>query len=178
LANAWHLYYWQEKNLGGSEGGLSFVNSLNSFCSMMHQLTIDNLKGHVIDNDVHVFHRKCPSRHRGMFEFITNIKIIGLKDLILLLFHLRDGDISRWTSSHPSSHLRSLLTYMQTFYLLVKSFTKKWRWVKYWQMTFNLPNLLPKFSLPHFCTIWHYVVNFPDNAIDYVALICTLSIIT
>jgi len=40
-----------------------------------HWLTHDNLKGHVIDNNVHVFGRKCPSGHRGMFEVITNIKI-------------------------------------------------------------------------------------------------------
>jgi len=47
-----------------------------------------------------------------------------------------------------SSHLRSLLTHMKTFYLEVKCFTKngdKFCWVKYWQMTFNSPNL-PKFS--------------------------------
>ena len=31
LANAQHLYYWQEKNFGESECKLSFVNSLKWF---------------------------------------------------------------------------------------------------------------------------------------------------
>ena len=77
-----------------------------------------------------------------------SIKIISLKDLILLLLQLEDGDISRLMSSHPSLHLQSLLMHVQTFYLEVKSFTKngvKFGWVKYRQMTFNSPNL-PKFS--------------------------------
>jgi len=78
-------------------------------------------------NDVHVFGRKCPS--------ITNIKIVSLKDQILLLLQLGDGDISRLTTLYPSSHIQSLLTHMQTFYLEVESFTKngdKFGWVKYW----------------------------------------------
>jgi len=29
--NARHLYYWQQKNFGESEGKLSFVNSLTQF---------------------------------------------------------------------------------------------------------------------------------------------------
>jgi len=36
LANAQHLYYWQEKNFGESEGDLSFVNLLKRFCLLMH----------------------------------------------------------------------------------------------------------------------------------------------
>jgi len=62
-----------------------------------------------------------------------NIKIIGLKDQILFQFQLRDGDISRLTSSCPSLHLRYLLTHVQTFYPEVRSFTKngdKFGWVK------------------------------------------------
>jgi len=55
---------------------------------------------------------------------LTNIKIVSLKDQILLLFQLGDRDISRLTSLHPSSHLQSLLAHMQTFYSEVKSFTK------------------------------------------------------
>jgi len=31
LANAWHLYYWEEKNFDESEGELSFLNSLKRF---------------------------------------------------------------------------------------------------------------------------------------------------
>jgi len=31
LANAQHLYYWQEKNLGKFEDELSFINSLKWF---------------------------------------------------------------------------------------------------------------------------------------------------
>jgi len=68
------------------------------------------------------------------FEVITNIKIIGLIDQILLLLQLGDKDISRLTSSHLSSHLRSLLTQHANFYPEVKSFTKngdKFGWVKY-----------------------------------------------
>ena len=30
LANAWHLYYWQEKNFGESEGELSFVKQIKT----------------------------------------------------------------------------------------------------------------------------------------------------
>jgi len=113
-----------------------YINNL-----WMHQLKINHLKGHVIKNDVHVFDRKCPS----WLRFIANIKIIGLKDQILILLQLGDGDISY---SHTSSHLRSLLMHLQTFYTEVKNFTKngdKFGWVKYWQMTFNSPNS-PKFS--------------------------------
>jgi len=80
------------------------------------------------------------------FEVITSIKIVSLQDQILLLLQLRDGDISRLTSSHPSSHLQFLLTHVPTFYLEVKSFTKngdKFGWVKYWQMTFNSPKFSP-----------------------------------
>ena len=58
------------------------------------------------------------------FEVITNIKIVSPKDQILLLLELGDGEISRLTSSYPSSHLQSLLTHVQTFYLEVESFTK------------------------------------------------------
>jgi len=75
-----------------------------------------------------------------------NIKIIGLKDLVNFASASGDRDISRLTSSH----LRSLLTHVKTFYLEVESFTKigdKFGWVKYWQMTFNSSNL-SKFSLP------------------------------
>jgi len=82
-----------------------------------------------------------------------NIKIIDLKDQILLL---GDRDISRLTSSHLSSHIRSLLMHVQTFYPEVKSFTKngdKFGWVKYWQMTFNLPKFSP-------ATILCYTVLF------------------
>jgi len=53
-----------------------------------------------------------------------NIKIISLKDQILLLLQLGDRDISRLTSLHPSLHLRSLLTHEQTFYPEVESFSK------------------------------------------------------
>jgi len=59
----------------------------------------------------------------------------SLQDQILLLLQLGDGDISRFTSSHPSSQLQSLLIHVQTFYPEVKSFTKngdKFGWVKYW----------------------------------------------
>jgi len=87
------------------------------------------------------------------FEVITNIKIVSLKDQILHLIQLEDGDISRLTSLYPSSHLQSLLMRMQIFYPEVESFTKngyKFGWVKYWWMTFNLPNL-PKFSPPQLC---------------------------
>jgi len=96
-------------------------------------------------------------------EVITNIKIVSLKDQILLQLQLWDEDISRLTSFYPSSHLQSLLTHVQTFNPEVESFIKhgdKFGWVKYWQMTFNLPNS-PKFSpatiqsfpLPQFCAI-------------------------
>jgi len=76
-----------------------------------------------------------------------SIKIVSLQDQILLLLQLGDGDISRLTSSHPSSQLQSLLMHVQTFYLEVESLQKngdKFSWVKYWQMTFNSPNS-PKF---------------------------------
>jgi len=53
-----------------------------------------------------------------------NIKIVSLKDQILILLQLGDGDISRLTSLHLSSHLQSLLTLVQIFYSEVKSFTK------------------------------------------------------
>jgi len=53
-----------------------------------------------------------------------NIKIVSLKDQILLQLQLGDGNISRLTSPHPSSHLQYLLTHVQTFYLEVESFTK------------------------------------------------------
>ena len=82
------------------------------------------------------------------FKVITSIKIVSQQDQILLLLQLEDGDISRLISSHPSLHPQSLLTHMQTFHLEVENFTKngdKFGWVKYWQMTFNLPNS-PKFS--------------------------------
>jgi len=63
-----------------------------------------------------------------------NIKIISLKDQILLLLQLGDEDISRLASSHLSSHFRSLIMYVQNFYPKVESFTKngdKFGWVKY-----------------------------------------------
>jgi len=53
-----------------------------------------------------------------------SIKIVSLQDQILLQLQLGDGDISRLTSSHPSSHLQSLLTHVQTLYPEVESFTK------------------------------------------------------
>jgi len=53
-----------------------------------------------------------------------DIKIVSLKDQILFLLQLGDGDISRLTSSHLSSHLQSLLTHVQIFYPEFKSFTK------------------------------------------------------
>jgi len=68
------------------------------------------------------------------FKVITNMKIIGLKDQILLLLQIGDGDISRLTSSHLSLDFRSLLMHVKTFYLEVESFTKngdKFGWVKY-----------------------------------------------
>jgi len=114
--------------------------------------------------NVNIFGRKCPLRHRGMFEVIMNIKIIGLKDQILLSLQLKDGDISRLTSSHPSLHLRFLLMHMQTFYPEVASFTKngdKFGWVKYWRMTFNFPNS-PKFSS---ATFLHYMVTTNHHGI-------------
>jgi len=81
---------------------------------------IHNLKGHVIDNDAHVFGRKCPL----WLQVITNIKIIDLKDQILLLLHLGDGNISRLTPSHLNSHLRSPLTDVQNFYIEVEFYKK------------------------------------------------------
>jgi len=81
---------------------------------------IDNLKGHVINNDVHVFSRKCPL----WLRVITNIKIIGLENQILFLLQLGDGDISRLTSLQLSLHLKSPLMHAQIFYLEVESFTK------------------------------------------------------
>jgi len=42
---------------------------------------------------------------------------------------------------------------MKTFYPEVKHFTKngdKLHWIKYWQMTFNLPNVHQSFPLPQF----------------------------
>jgi len=83
-----------------------------------------------------------------------NIKIVSLKDQILLQLQLGDRDISRLTASHLSSHLQSLLMHLQTFYLEVESFTKngdKFGWVKYWRMTFNSPKFSP-------ATILHYTV--------------------
>jgi len=59
-----------------------------------------------------------------VLKVITNIKIVSLKDQILILLQLRDGDISRLTSLHPSLHLQSLLMHMKTFYSKVESFTK------------------------------------------------------
>jgi len=118
--NAQHLYYWQEKNFGKSEGKLSFVNSLKRL--VFNDAQTRYLKGHMIDNDVHIFGRKCPS----WLQVITNIKIIGLKDQILLL-QVGDRDISRLTSLHPSSHLRSPLMHMQNFLSESQEFYKKWR---------------------------------------------------
>jgi len=43
------------------------------------------------------------------------------EDQILILLQLGDGDISYL---HMSSHLRSLLTHLQTFYMEVENFTK------------------------------------------------------
>jgi len=83
-----------------------------------------------------------------------NMKIVSLQDQILLLLQLGDGDISRLTSSYPSLHLQSLLMHVQTFYPEVEIFTKngdKFGWVKYWQMTFNLPKFSPT-------RILHYMV--------------------
>jgi len=118
---------------------------------MFNDALIDNVKGHV-NNNVHVFGRKSVS-----FEVITSLKIVSQQDQILLLLQLGYRDISRLTYSHPSSHLQSLLTHMQTFYSEVKSFTKngdKFGWVKYWRMTFNSSNT-PKFSPAR---ILHYTV--------------------
>jgi len=81
---------------------------------------INNLKGHMIHDDAHVFGRKYSS----WLWVITNIKIIGLKDQILLLLQLGDGDISRLRSSPPNLHLRSPLTHVQNFYPEVESFIK------------------------------------------------------
>jgi len=89
-----------------------------------------------------------------------------LKDQILLLLQLGDGDISRLTSSHPSMRIRSLLTHVHTFYPEVESFTKngdKFDWVKYRQMTFNSPNLT-KFSPT---TILRYMVISIPVIFDY-----------
>jgi len=64
-----------------------------------------------------------------------SIKIVSLQDQILLLLQLGDGDISRLTSSHPSSYLHSLLMHVQTFYPEVEHFTKngdRFGLVKYW----------------------------------------------
>jgi len=97
-------------------------------------------------NDVHI-----------LVQVITNIKIVIPKDQILLLLQLGYGDISRLTASHLNSLLQSLLTHVHTFYPEVKRFTKngdKFGWVKYWRMTFNLPNS-PKFSP---ATILHYTL--------------------
>jgi len=54
--------------------------------------------------------------------------------------------------------------HVQTFYPQVKSFTKngdKFGWVKYWQMTFNSPNL-PKFSPAR---ILRYTVIYPTTIV-------------
>jgi len=80
------------------------------------------------------------------FEIIMNIMIVSLKDQILLLLQLGDGDISRLTYLHPSSHLQSLLTHLQTFYPEVERFAKngdKFGWVKFWRMKFNSPKFSP-----------------------------------
>jgi len=103
-------------------------------------ITIDNLKGHVI-NDVYVL---VESVYQGFHEYKDS-----LKDQILLLLQLGDGDISRLTALHPSSHLQSLLMHMETFIQKFRVlYTKngdKFGWVKYWRMTFDSPNS-PKFS--------------------------------
>jgi len=67
----------------------------------------------MINNDVHIL---IENFLRGYHKY----KIIDLRDQILLLLQLENNDISRLTSSHPSSHL----TYVQTFNLKVESFTK------------------------------------------------------
>jgi len=69
--------------------------------------------------------------------------MFGLKDLVNFAAASASG-----TKRLSSLHLRSLLTHLQNFYPKVESFTKngdKFGWVKYWQMTFNSPNL-QKFS--------------------------------
>jgi len=73
---------------------------------------IDNLKGHVIDNDV----RTC-FQYQVWFEVITNIKMLVLKDPVNFASASGDGKIVIFV-------LRSLLTHEQNFYPEVKSFTK------------------------------------------------------
>jgi len=94
---------------------------------MMQQPTINNLKGCMINNDVHAFGSKCHyeykdvwSEESGKFCFCFR----GQKDCLRTL-------------------IKSLLMHLQNFYPEIKSFAKngnKFDWVKYWQMTFYSPN--------------------------------------
>jgi len=75
--------------------------------------------------------------------------MFGLNDLVN--FVSASGDRKIDILAHQ------VLTHVQNFYPEVESFTKngdKFGWVKYLQMTFNLPNS-PKFSP---ATILHYTV--------------------
>jgi len=97
--------------------------------------------------------------------------IVDLKDQILILLQLGNGDISYL---HMSLHLRSLLTHLQTFYKEVKNFTKnedKFGWVKYWRMTFNSPNS-PNFSPATILryTVYHYAISRAHNREGLVAI--------
>jgi len=82
---------------------------------------IGNLKGHMIDNDVHFFSRKCPS----WLQVITNIKIIGLNDQILLPLLLRDGDISRLSDTFAPKFAPQVSTHV-----CAKLLSRSWEFYK------------------------------------------------
>jgi len=92
-----------------------------------------------------------------VLEVITNMKIVSLKDQILILLQLGDGDISRFVFALEFAPPISTHT-CPNFLFGSREFYKingdKFGWVKYWQMAFNLPNS-PKFSP---ATILHYTV--------------------
>jgi len=77
---------------------------------------IDNLKGRVIDSDVHVFGISVLlgyHKYKDNWPEGSNASASA-----------RGWRYFKLTSSLPSLHFKSLLTHVQTFYPEVKSFTK------------------------------------------------------
>jgi len=76
-----------------------------------------------------------------LFEVVTNIKMFGLKYLVNFACASGDGKIDIFIPQVSTHTCAKFLSKSQEFY----KNGDKFGWVKYWRITFNLPNSL-KFS--------------------------------
>jgi len=116
-------------------------------------------KSHVIDNNAHIFSRKCPTRLswiKDNWPEGSNFASASTRGWSYFKIDIFAPKFAPQVSTH--AHVN--------FYPEVESFTKngdKFSWVKYWWMTFNSPNST-KF-LHHNFALYSICIFFSDYGI-------------